>query len=71
MCRNLRLTRHFIKLKGTAYNVVGYPAKQMAFKNEFVVISARHDHIGLAKKAVDGDFINNGANDDALWNNPL
>jgi Zn-dependent M28 family amino/carboxypeptidase len=52
--------------KGTAYNVVGYiEGTDAKLKKEFVVISAHYDHIGLAKKDVDGDFINNGANDDA------
>jgi hypothetical protein len=52
--------------KGTAYNVVGYlEGTDPVLKNEFVLISGHYDHIGLDKKGVDGDFINNGANDDA------
>jgi hypothetical protein len=27
-----------------------------------------YDHIGINKKGVNGDFINNGANDDAVPN---
>ena len=34
-------------------------------KKEFLLISGHYDHIGLAKEGVNGDFINNGANDDA------
>lgn len=33
-------------------------------KDEFVVVSAHYDHIGIGR-AVDGDAINNGADDDA------
>ncbi|CAM1347575.1 MULTISPECIES: M28 family peptidase [Tenacibaculum] len=33
-------------------------------KNEFVIVSAHHDHLGV-KKSGDGDRIFNGANDDA------
>jgi Zn-dependent M28 family amino/carboxypeptidase len=52
--------------KGTAYNIVGYlEGTDPVLKNEFVLISGHYDHIGLDKKGVDGDFINNGANDDA------
>jgi Zn-dependent M28 family amino/carboxypeptidase len=29
------------------------------------LISGHYDHIGLAKEGINGDFINNGANDDA------
>jgi Zn-dependent M28 family amino/carboxypeptidase len=34
-------------------------------KNEFVVLSAHLDHIGLSAPRADGDGINNGADDDA------
>ncbi|NGY37313.1 M28 family peptidase [Flavobacterium sp. XN-5] len=52
--------------KGSAYNVVGYlEGTDPVLKNEFLIISAHYDHIGLSKEAVNGDFINNGANDDA------
>ncbi|WP_248724087.1 M20/M25/M40 family metallo-hydrolase [Seonamhaeicola sp. ML3] len=47
------------------YNVVGYvPGNDKRLKNEFVILGAHYDHIGLAN-AVDGDSIANGANDDA------
>ncbi|WP_040282960.1 M28 family peptidase, partial [Psychroserpens damuponensis] len=34
-------------------------------KNEFVVIGAHYDHIGISNKVVDNDSIANGANDNA------
>ncbi len=44
-------------------NVVGYlPGKSK--KDEYVIFSGHYDHIGIGK-AVDGDSIYNGANDDA------
>jgi hypothetical protein len=52
--------------KGTAYNIVGYlEGTDPVLKNEFVLISGHYDHIGLDEKGLNGDFINNGANDDA------
>lgn len=52
--------------KGTAFNVVGYiEGTDAKLKNEFIILSAHYDHIGITKKGVNGDFINNGANDDA------
>jgi Zn-dependent M28 family amino/carboxypeptidase len=30
-----------------------------------VILGAHYDHIGISKEGIDGDFINNGANDDA------
>jgi hypothetical protein len=55
-----------VNFKGTAYNVVGYlEGTDPVLKNEFLMISAHYDHIGLAKDGINGDFINNGANDDA------
>ncbi|WP_447637974.1 M28 family peptidase [Flavobacterium microcysteis] len=49
-----------------AYNIVGYlEGNDPKLKNEFVVVGAHYDHIGLAKEATDGDSINNGANDNA------
>ena len=52
--------------KGTpTYNVVGYlKGTDPDLTNEFVVIGAHFDHIGTAK-AVGGDAIANGANDNA------
>ncbi|MBB1192278.1 peptidase M28 [Flavobacterium sp. SOK18b] len=52
--------------KETAFNVVGYlEGSDPVLKNEFILLSAHYDHIGITKKGVNGDFINNGANDDA------
>jgi Zn-dependent M28 family amino/carboxypeptidase len=48
------------------YNVVGYlPGNDPKLKNEFVILGAHYDHIGIAAKKVDQDSIANGANDDA------
>lgn len=50
----------------TAYNIVGFlEGNDPKLKKEFVVVGAHYDHIGLAQNAVDGDNINNGANDNA------
>ncbi len=47
------------------YNVVGYiEGNDATLKNEFVILGAHYDHIGIIK-AVNGDEIANGANDDA------
>ncbi|WP_396603081.1 M28 family metallopeptidase [Algibacter sp. R77976] len=47
------------------YNVIGYlEGNDPELKNEFVILGAHYDHIGTAK-AVNGDVIANGANDDA------
>ncbi|MCV9927310.1 M20/M25/M40 family metallo-hydrolase [Flavobacterium sp. LS1R49] len=52
--------------KTPAYNIVGYlEGTDSKLKSEFVILSAHYDHIGLDKKGLNGDFINNGANDDA------
>jgi Zn-dependent M28 family amino/carboxypeptidase len=52
--------------KGLAYNVVGYiEGSDPLLKKEFLLISGHYDHIGLSKEGINGDFINNGANDDA------
>ncbi|OIQ21139.1 MAG: peptidase M28 [Flavobacterium sp. MedPE-SWcel] len=48
-----------------AYNIVGYlEGNDPVLKNEYVVIGAHYDHIGMAKK-MDGDVIYNGADDNA------
>ncbi len=48
-----------------AYNIVGYiEGNDAKLKNEFVIIGAHYDHIGRIK-AVNGDDIGNGANDNA------
>jgi len=46
-------------------NVLGYiEGSDPALKHEYVLMTAHYDHIGVAK-AVNGDSINNGADDDA------
>lgn len=46
-------------------NVVGYiEGSDPALRNEYVLMTAHYDHIGVGK-VVDGDSINNGADDDA------
>ncbi len=48
-----------------AYNIVGMiEGNDPSLKNEFVVIGAHYDHIGIIK-AENGDAIANGANDNA------
>ncbi len=60
---------HFDTLKNfspVTYNVVGFiEGNDPKLKNEFVIFGAHYDHIGISKTGVNGDFINNGANDDA------
>jgi Zn-dependent M28 family amino/carboxypeptidase len=52
--------------KGTTFNIVGViEGTDAVLKNEYVILGAHYDHIGMSKKGIDGDFINNGANDDA------
>lgn len=48
------------------YNVVGYlEGTDPVLKNEFVVLGAHYDHIGIEKDPEGTDNIYNGANDDA------
>lgn len=48
-----------------AYNVVGFvEGTDPELKDEIIIIGAHYDHIGEGKE-VDGDFIANGANDNA------
>ena len=58
--------RDYYKAKGMdASNVIGYiEGNDPVLKNEFIILGAHYDHIGVVK-AVDGDSIANGANDDA------
>jgi len=50
----------------TGYNIIGVlEGTDAKLKNEFVIIGAHYDHIGLAKAPVDGDNIYNGADDNA------
>lgn len=52
--------------KGTTFNVVGViEGNDPVLKNEYVILGAHYDHIGISEEGIDGDFINNGANDDA------
>ena len=49
-----------------AFNIVGYIERtDKKLKNEFVVIGAHYDHIGMLQNGVNGDVIVNGANDNA------
>jgi Zn-dependent M28 family amino/carboxypeptidase len=51
--------------EGTAYNLVGYiPGTDPKLKNEFIVLGAHYDHIGLISGQT-ADTIANGANDNA------
>ena len=51
--------------KPTAYNIVGWvPGNDPELKEEFIVVGAHYDHIGLIN-ATNGDAIANGANDNA------
>jgi hypothetical protein len=50
---------------GIAYNLVGYlPGTDPKLKNEFIVLGAHYDHIGVIGNQ-EGDTIANGANDNA------
>jgi len=52
--------------KGTTFNIVGViGGTDPVLKKEYVVFGAHYDHIGISKAGIEGDFINNGANDDA------
>jgi len=56
---------HFMINDVEGFNMVGYlEGTDPELKDEFIVIGAHYDHIGTAK-AVDGDTIANGANDNA------
>ena len=51
--------------KKTAYNIVGLvPGNDPELKDEYIIIGAHYDHIGIIK-AENGDAIANGANDNA------
>lgn len=58
--------RDSFQVKGVAgYNVVGFvEGTDPELKDEFVIIGAHYDHVGL-EEPVDGDSIANGANDNA------
>lgn len=49
----------------TGYNIVGFKeGSDPALKNEFIIIGAHYDHVGIGK-SVGNDSIFNGANDNA------
>lgn len=49
----------------TGFNIVGYlPGTDPALKDEFIILGAHYDHIGIGEK-VGNDSIANGANDNA------
>lgn len=51
--------------EGVAYNMVGFiPGKDKNLKNEFIILGAHYDHIGITKSD-NNDTIANGANDNA------
>jgi len=53
--------------KETTFNIVGViEGNNPVLKNEYIILGAHYDHIGISKDdGVNGDKINNGANDDA------
>lgn len=53
--------------KTPTFNIVGFiEGNDPVLKNEFVIFGVHYDHIGISKDdGVNGDKINNGANDDA------
>lgn len=57
---------HFKVKDLDAYNVVGYlEGNDAKLKEEFIVIGAHYDHIGISKNKIENDSISNGANDNA------
>lgn len=49
-----------------AYNLIGMVEGSNAkMKEEYVIIGAHYDHVGITRKKVEGDSILNGANDNA------
>lgn len=49
-----------------AFNVLGVlEGHDPVLKNEVIILGAHYDHIGFHSKAIDGDSIANGANDNA------
>jgi Zn-dependent M28 family amino/carboxypeptidase len=53
------------KTAGSTENVIGMvEGRDPVLKNEYVVMSAHLDHVGLAAAAPGGDTVNNGADDD-------
>ncbi len=70
--KNNRIKPYFVSYRDTllnfekpSYNIVGIvEGSDSKLKNEFIVIGAHYDHIGI-KSPVNGDAIANGANDNA------
>jgi Zn-dependent M28 family amino/carboxypeptidase len=57
---------HFKVNKLDAFNVVGViEGKDPKLKNEYIIIGAHYDHIGISNNIVSNDSIANGANDNA------
>jgi len=55
-----------LRYEPISFNIVGYiEGKDPNLKNEFVILSAHYDHIGINLQAAGEDKINNGANDNA------
>ncbi|WP_461532207.1 M28 family metallopeptidase [Sinomicrobium sp.] len=49
-----------------AYNIVGYlEGNDPELKDEYIIIGAHYDHVGMLAEGEGGDFIANGANDNA------
>ena len=63
---NFDITASFQTSPRSAPNTVGIlEGSDPVLKDEYIVLSAHMDHIGVASNAVDGDSINNGADDNA------
>ncbi len=58
---------HYFETNGTkGNNVIAYiEGKDKQLKDEFIIISAHYDHLGLQKANEVGDSVMNGANDNA------
>lgn len=56
----------FMVKKMHAYNIIGLvEGTDEELKNEYLMVGAHYDHIGVSKKKIAGDSIVNGANDNA------
>ena len=57
---------HFKADNLNAFNIAGFiEGNDPKLKNEYVIIGAHYDHIGISKRIVANDSIANGANDNA------
>ncbi|MDX1393232.1 MAG: M20/M25/M40 family metallo-hydrolase [Gemmatimonadota bacterium] len=62
----------FFPSQGTALNVVGViEGSDPAARDEYVIVSAHMDHLGLASRPIDGDSIFNGADDNGSGTSAL